>query len=72
MENNLEGAFANGAPTLGDQMVFSRFRVKVDAGLQPNTTYTIVHPYGTADVHTGAGETGFFVTQDIPLAALDF
>src|SRR4051794_28292478 len=72
VENNLEGAFANGAPALGDQMVFSRFRVKVDAGLKPNTTYTIVHPYGTADVTTEPGATGIFVTRDVPLAALDF
>src|SRR4029077_5890054 len=56
----------------GDQMVFARFRVKVDAGLKENTTYTIVHPYGTADVTTGTGETGMFVTKDIPLAALNF
>src|SRR3954449_4322132 len=72
VENNLEGAFANGAPTLGDQMVFARFRVKIEAGLQPSTKYTIVHPYGTADVTTDAGATGIFVTRDIPLAALDF
>jgi hypothetical protein len=72
VENNLEGAFANNAPALGDQMVFSRFRVKVDDGLKPSTKYTVVHPYGTADITTDAGATGFFVTRDVPLAPLDF
>src|SRR3954454_16487487 len=72
VENNLEGAFANGAPALGDQMAFSRFRVKVDDGLKPSTTYTIVHPYGTADVTTDPRATGFFVTRGVPLAPLAF
>src|SRR3954465_13718256 len=72
VENNLEGAFANGAPAFGDQMAFSRFRVKVDDGLKPSTAYTIVHPYGTADVTTDAGATRSFVPRGVPLAALDF
>jgi len=72
VENNLEGAFANGAPTLGDQMVFARFRVKIEDGLTPSTKYTLVHPYGTADITTDAGATGIFVTRDVPIAPLDF
>jgi hypothetical protein len=72
VENNLEGAFANGPPVLGDQMVFARFRVKIDSGLKPSTQYKIVHPYGTADITTDAGATGIFVTRDVPIAPLDF
>lgn len=42
----LEGAFANGDPTLGDQQVFGRLRVRADGGLCPGQAYTFSHPYG--------------------------
>src|SRR5262245_45527180 len=41
----VEGSFLNGAVVPGDQMVFSRLRVRV-SGLVPNATYTVTHPYG--------------------------
>jgi len=50
----LEGAFINGAPVAGDQMVFGRIRVKVTSGLCPNTTYRFRHPFGTEVFTTNA------------------
>src|SRR5262249_26046949 len=41
----VEGAFVNGAVVPGDQMVFSRLRIRV-SGLVTNNTYAITHPYG--------------------------
>src|SRR5262249_23112165 len=41
----VEGAFLNGAVVPGDQIVFSRLRIRV-SNLVPNATYTITHPYG--------------------------
>src|SRR5262245_23573180 len=41
----LEGAFANGAPAAGDQMVFARTRVTIVGGT-PGGVYTVTHPYG--------------------------
>lgn len=52
----LEGAFVNGAPAVGEQMVFGRVRVKVSSGLCPNTPYRFKHPFGTVTLTTnGAG-----------------
>src|SRR5262245_15932103 len=49
----LEGTFLNGVVAAGNQMVFTRVRVRV-AGLQVGGVYTVTHPYGvktlTADV----------------------
>ena len=42
----LEGAFANGTPVNGDQMVFGRVRLIVTGGLCVNATYTVTYPYG--------------------------
>ncbi len=50
----LEGAFANGSPAAGEQMVFGRIRVVVKGGLCPNTEYTFTHPYGTTVLTTDA------------------
>jgi hypothetical protein len=41
----VEGTFLNGVVAAGNQMVFSRVRVRV-AGLQPGGLYTVTHPYG--------------------------
>jgi hypothetical protein len=71
-EFDLEGAFANGPVAAGDQIVFSRIRYKIVNGLQPNTDYKITQPYGTDTVHTDAGATGFFVTQDVGVTPGDF
>ena len=42
----LEGAFANTAPAVGDQIVFGRMRITV-RGMCPGV-YTVRHPYGEA------------------------
>src|SRR5207253_4317059 len=41
----LEGTFLNGVVAAGNQMVFSRIRIRVD-GLQPGGLYTVTRPYG--------------------------
>lgn len=50
----LEGAFANGTPVPGEQMVFGRIRIVVKGGLCPGTQYTFTHPYGTTVLTTDA------------------
>lgn len=47
----LEGAFVNGAPAQGDQMVFGRTRITA-TGLCPDTTYTFDYPFGTKTLRT--------------------
>jgi hypothetical protein len=44
----LEGTFGGptGAVASGDQIVFARFRFRVNGGLVPNATYTVTHPFG--------------------------
>jgi hypothetical protein len=44
--DSLEGAFVNGAPKFGDQMVFGRERLIVTGGLCPKATYQVNGPYG--------------------------
>ena len=68
----LEGAFGAGPVKAGDQIVFARTRYRIDTGLQPDTDYKITQPYGTDTVHTDANANGFFVTQDVGVAAGDF
>ncbi|WP_409299830.1 hypothetical protein [Peribacillus sp. SCS-155] len=63
----LEAAFISEIPRDSDQIVFGRVRIRVD-GLQPNTKYTVTHPYGVetfiADPdRRGFGEINF--TEDI-------
>src|SRR5437899_8961639 len=41
----LEGSFLNGAPVDGDQIVFTRVRVRA-TGVVPGATYTVTHPFG--------------------------
>jgi hypothetical protein len=61
----LEGAFANGNPTVGDQIVFARTRyVLRDA--QPGATYTFRQPWGVDTVTAEADGRGKFV-EDIGL-----
>jgi hypothetical protein len=68
----LEGAFGAGPPAANDQIVFARIRYRINTGLQPDTDYKITQPYGTDTVRTDANATGFFVTQDVGVAAGDF
>jgi hypothetical protein len=44
----LEGTFGGptGAVVNGDQVVFARFRFRVNGGLVPNATYTVTYPFG--------------------------
>ena len=44
----LEGAFggATGGVVNGEQIVFARFRFRVNGGLVPNATYTVTYPFG--------------------------
>ena len=49
----LEAAFNNEVPAVGDQTVFGRIRFRID-GLNPNTDYTITHPYGKDVITTDA------------------
>jgi len=69
---SLEGAFFNGPPEANQQMVFARLRLKVTSGLQPNTEYTFVQPYGERKVKTDPGEDNLFVTEDIGAAVGTF
>ncbi|QKE85213.1 choice-of-anchor D domain-containing protein [Arthrobacter sp. NEB 688] len=50
----LEGAFANGAPVPGEQMVFGRVRLSVSSGLCANGTYTATTPFGAISFRTDA------------------
>jgi len=65
----LEGAFAAGPPKPGDQMVFARLRLRVTAGLQGNTNYLFVHPYGERTIKTDPNTDSLFVTEDVGTAA---
>lgn len=47
----VEGAFLNEDPVAGDQMVFSRIRA-TGTNLEPNSTYTVTHPYGVDTYNT--------------------
>src|SRR6266566_4916564 len=59
------GSFAGGIPpTAGQQVVFSRYRVRVTAGLTPGALYTVTTPYGTNTfVASAAGTINF--TNDV-------
>jgi len=65
----LEGAFANGAPAAGDQLVFTRIRVT--AGVPVDGTYTVTHPYGqeTFFAVAGSGNRDIVFTEDVGLTA---
>jgi hypothetical protein len=69
----LEASFANGTPTAGQQMVFTRIRVT--AGVPFDGTYTVTHPYGTetfTNVISSGGNRDIFFTEDVGLTPLDF
>ncbi len=73
----LEGAFANGDPAPGDQMVFGRIRFFY-GGLKAGETYKITHPYGvdkfvaeqTPGAAAGVGRIRF--TEDVGVTPGDF
>jgi hypothetical protein len=67
----LEGAFANPGIHAGDQIVFSRIRYRINAGLAKNTDYKVTQPYGT-DTVTSDDTGALFVTQDVGVSPGDF
>ena len=66
----LEGAFGGGPVLDGDQMVFSRVRIKI-TNVPAGTTYTVTHPYGVERV-TASDKNLIFVTDDVGLTPGDF
>lgn len=48
----VEAAFVNGTVEIGQQMVFTRLRIRV-TGLVDGATYTITHPYGVQTLVAG-------------------
>ena len=64
-----EASFANGFNVVpGDQVVFSRIRVKLDP-VPVTGTYRFIHPYGEEVVQGVAGDRIFF-TDDVGLTCL--
>src|SRR5262249_12653692 len=61
----LQGAFVNGPVVAGNQMVFSRLRVRV-SGLTALGAYTVTHPYGALNLRADPVGT-INVTTDIVL-----
>ncbi len=59
----LEAAFVNGAVAPGEQMVFTRVRVRM-SGLIAGATYTISHPWGSQQEVADAFGT-IFATSDV-------
>lgn len=66
----LEAAFSQGSVAVGDQIVFTRIRIRA-TGLVNGATYTITHPYGTEIQVAGAsGLPGTInVTHDVGIGA---
>ncbi|GAA2514572.1 Ig-like domain-containing protein [Pilimelia columellifera] len=48
----LETSFANDEVRSGEEVMFSRTRLERVTGLAPNTTYTVMHPYGQFPITT--------------------
>ncbi|MEO2136771.1 MAG: hypothetical protein ABGY28_04855, partial [bacterium] len=64
----LEGTFGGGVVSDGDQIAFTRVRIK-GTGLSPFASYVMSHPYGTETVVAdGLGEVNF--TEDIDIFGL--
>ena len=66
----LEASYASGVPTAGDQVVFSRIRIKAAVGIPG--TYTFFHPWGTESIPVTAADIagknkGIFFTKDVGL-----
>ena len=73
----LEAAFATGDAQNGQQIVFSRIRVRIP-GLLPGMdgTYTVRHPYGTETIPVTAADLaagkGLNMTRDLGVATANF
>ena len=73
-QHALEGTFLNGTVTPGDQVVFSRFRIRM-TGLTNGASYTITHPYGTVTYIAGVNGRApneINVTVDVGATPLAF
>jgi len=66
----VEGSFLNGVVVPGDQITFSRLRIRV-SGLVANNTYTVTHPYGVESL-TADGLGTINVTFDSRAGAPGF
>jgi len=66
----LEGAFANGAVVINEQITFGRIRIIVDAPPGTSGTYTVTHPFGV-EIFPGvvAGKRAITFTSDIGIGA---
>jgi hypothetical protein len=67
---NVEGAFANGDPAPGDQMVFGRVRIRFDA--PADQKFRITHPYGVDELVSDAKRGGVNFTEDAGAVAGGF
>lgn len=65
-ESALEATFQSGNPVAGEQIIFSRIRIRI-TGLQDGGTYFLRHPYGTEVEVAAAG--GINMTRDIGIGA---
>src|SRR5437867_1294825 len=73
----LEGAFGGATGTAADgagaQIVFARFRLRVNGGLVPGATYTMTAPYGTQSfVAAATGTINFTSDQGCAAAPCNF
>lgn len=67
----LEAAYGGGAPLFGDEMVFARVRVIIDAPVAGS--YVVRHPYGTIQLDdVPAGNRAVTFTEDIGLTVRGF
>jgi hypothetical protein len=58
----LEAAFANELPAEGDQVAFSRIRLRINNPTPGH--YKVTHPYGTEEFDVAPGDTRVFITDD--------
>lgn len=63
----LETTYVNDAVVAGEEAMFTRIRLEEITGLDPNTTYRVMHPYGEFDVTSDGGGTvdRTFHTDDV-------
>ena len=68
LDDNLEGAFANGPVVPGDQVVFGRVRIRITT---PSTGhYVITHPYGVDEFDvTTLGTRNINFVEDVGIGA---
>ena len=70
-EAAVEAAFSVGAATPGEQIVFTRIRIRI-RNLTQNGTYRVIHPYGVhvlAFDNNAGNEDQIFFTEDVGVAA---